>query len=722
MTRWNAYAAWAEIRSREAMLRLGLAVASAGLGFILTRSSVQWVWLGVVVVSQLADTRLLEACARRADHGLPAPWRIAYGVSSFVTALAFSSLGLLVLPRGDPHAAAFAVLLISGAMLNLAMVSHRAPRVVLAAWGGHLCALLALPWLIFEMKPDPLGCLCVMAAAMVFVGHLVTATGRSAKAESGVRAALRTAQTALARSAAAERRLSLAAEMADLHIYEIDLTEGVLSSDGAAAPFLDAPMTFEAMAADAFYLVDPRDRARVQAAWADYLEGKAPYRTEYRLKRTDAREAWVFAGAELVRDDKGQAVRVVGVMRDLTERKQTEADLIEARDRAEAGSESKSAFLATMSHEIRTPLNGVLGMAQAMAADAMSPVQQERLTVIRQSGEALLAILNDILDLSKIEAGKLELEIVEFDLSELARGAYSSFTAIANKKGLSFALDVQAAHGRYRGDPSRLRQVLYNLISNALKFTEEGEIGVLATYRQGELRVAVRDTGMGIAPEGLSRLFEKFDQLDRSTTRRFGGTGLGLAICRELAELMGGRILVESEVGVGSRFELVIPLERLGEERVAAPAPPVPSDTGGLDLRVLAAEDNAVNQLVLKTLLHQLGVNPYVVEDGQAAVAAWEAGDWDAILMDVQMPVMDGIAATARIRQREAETGRARTPIIALTANAMAHQVKQYLAVGMDGHVAKPIEIASLYEALNAVLAAPSECEEQPSASGQGGV
>jgi signal transduction histidine kinase/AmiR/NasT family two-component response regulator len=375
-----------------------------------------------------------------------------------------------------------------------------------------------------------------------------------------------------------------------------------------------------------------------------------------------------------------------------------------AQARAEAANAAKSAFLATMSHEIRTPLNGVLGMAQAMGAEKLSGRQREQLGVIRKSGESLLAILNDILDLSKIEAGKLELEIVDFDLSEVARGAYSAFTAIASKKGLSFDLDTRAAAGRYRGDPSRLRQILYNLISNALKFTERGEIQVTAVYQAGGLSITVRDTGAGISPENLNRLFQKFDQLDSSTTRRFGGTGLGLAICRELATLMGGQITVESTLGKGSAFSLHIPLERLGDESAPASAPPSDSDVARLALRVLAAEDNAVNQLVLKTLLQQLGLDPHVVEDGEAAVAAWESADWDVILMDVQMPVMDGMAATTVIRAREAATGRPRTPIIALTANAMSHQVVEYLQIGMDGHVAKPITVADLYAALAGVL------------------
>ena len=382
--------------------------------------------------------------------------------------------------------------------------------------------------------------------------------------------------------------------------------------------------------------------------------------------------------------------------------------LRDARAQAQAGevaagaaNAAKSTFLATMSHEIRTPLNGVLGMAQAMAGDKLSAVQRERLSVIHQSGEALLAILNDVLDLSKIEAGKLELETIEFDLAEVVRGAYSAFTALANKKGLSFGVDIDPARGRYLGDPTRVRQILYNLISNALKFTEAGEVRVQAAYHDGVIELSVVDTGVGITPEGMAKLFAKFDQVDSTTTRRFGGTGLGLAICRELATLMGGEMTVESELGRGSRFGLRIPMERVGEERPPSEyAPPSPAERQQIPLRVLAAEDNAVNQLVLKTLLHQFGVDPVVVDNGTACLDAWECGEWDVVLMDIQMPDMDGITATRKIRERERKMGRAPTPIVALSANAMAHQVEQYLAAGMDGHVAKPIQAVALFEAL----------------------
>jgi CheY-like chemotaxis protein/anti-sigma regulatory factor (Ser/Thr protein kinase) len=318
----------------------------------------------------------------------------------------------------------------------------------------------------------------------------------------------------------------------------------------------------------------------------------------------------------------------------------------------------------------------------------------------------LLAILNDVLDLSKIEAGKLELEATEFDIAELARAAHATFAATAQAKGLAFELSVdRGARGVYVGDTVRVRQILYNLVSNALKFTEQGHVKVTVGRRRRLLTLTVCDSGIGIAADKLASLFQKFEQADASTTRRYGGTGLGLAICRDLAEMMGGSIRAESTPGEGATFTVELPLtkvaraapRRLVRSRKGLPALPAP---GGRPLRVLAAEDNTMNQLVLKTLLGQIGVEPVIVADGRAAVAAWESEPWDLILMDVQMPEMDGPTATAIIRAREAGEGRGRTPIVALTANAMDHQVSEYRAAGMDDFVAKPIEAGRLYEAI----------------------
>ena len=507
---------------------------------------------------------------------------------------------------------------------------------------------------------------------------------------------------ALERTERSQQRLKMAVEIADLHVWECDYVRRTVETEGANDTFFDEEVDQEAFLRDSHITIDPRDRALIADAWTAAVLADQPFRPEYRINRKDGKEVWATCTARLIWDEEGRPVRLIGAMQNITERKQAEAAILAARDEAEAANRAKSAFLATMSHEIRTPLNGVIGMAQAMAADQLTPAQQERVAVIRQSGEALLAILNDVLDLAKIEAGKLDLEIAEFDLTGLVAGAHGAFTALAERKGLDFSLTVAPeARGRYRSDSTRIRQILYNLISNALKFTDEGEVAVRVSAAIDGLEIEVRDTGCGMSEEVLGRLFGRFEQADPSTTRRFGGTGLGLAISRELADLLGASLTADSTPGQGSRFTLTLPLVRLGPEAGGQETPAPAPTPSAVALKVLAAEDNAVNQLVLKTLLHAVGLEPLVVGDGEQALAAWRAEPWDVVLMDVQMPLMDGPAAAQAIREEEARTGRPRTPIIALTANAMSHQIEAYLAAGMDGFVAKPIDAAKLYEALS---------------------
>ena len=393
-----------------------------------------------------------------------------------------------------------------------------------------------------------------------------------------------------------------------------------------------------------------------------------------------------------------------------------------ARDEANAASDAKSAFLATMSHEIRTPLNGVLGMAQAMTRDELSPVQRERLTVIRQAGETLLVLLNDLLDLSRIEAGKLELEDGVIDLDQMLRGVQATFTTLASEKDVSLRVELaEAARGAWSGDPTRVRQILYNLVSNAVKFTAAGEVMVKVAFEAANLVFEVADTGPGIPADRLGALFQKFVQADASTTRRYGGSGLGLSICRQLSHMMGGGVEVRSTVGVGSVFTVRLPLERSVAPLAPAAngAEPMSELDVGRDagaVRILAAEDNPMNQLVLKTLLAQVGVMVECVGDGREAIEAWATGDWDAILMDVQMPVMGGPEAAREIRAREVRERRRRTPIIALTANAMEHHRAEYIAAGMDALVPKPLEMERLLQALQSVLdaaAPPDRLEAQ---------
>ncbi|HEY8618293.1 ATP-binding protein [Phenylobacterium sp.] len=375
---------------------------------------------------------------------------------------------------------------------------------------------------------------------------------------------------------------------------------------------------------------------------------------------------------------------------------------LEAYLEARRASEAKGQFLANMSHEIRTPLNGVLGMVKVMQTEPLEPGQRERLAVIERSGQALLSILNDILDQSKITAGKLELIPAPFDLEALVSDLREVFGALCADKDVILEAHVApAARGAWTGDVLRLRQVLSNLLSNAVKFTEHGAVRLAADAADGELRLIVSDSGVGIAPDRLPHVFDTFVQADASITRAYGGTGLGLTICRDLVELMGGRITVESRPGEGTTFSVALPLTRAAE---AAPSPPLADDTPeARGLRALVAEDHRVNQLVLQLLLQQLGVQATIVDDGAQALARWREGGFDLVILDVQMPVMDGVSAALAIRREEAALALPPTPIIALTGNALPHQVEAYRRQ-MNAVVAKPVELPKLAAALTEVM------------------
>jgi signal transduction histidine kinase/CheY-like chemotaxis protein len=381
-----------------------------------------------------------------------------------------------------------------------------------------------------------------------------------------------------------------------------------------------------------------------------------------------------------------------------------------ARRDAVIANAAKSQFIANISHEIRTPLNGVLGMTQALAVTDLSELQRSRLDVIHSSGEVLLGLLNDVLDFSKIEAGKLELESAVFDVEALLHEVHDTFAPLADAKALTISLQIAPDLQRYvYGDAARVRQIVSNLVSNAVKFTERGSVTLVARMADSVLIVEVIDTGIGIPEDKLGKLFGKFEQVDASTTRRFGGTGLGLSISLDLARLMGGEVKVQSRLGAGSTFSVHLPVTAAPQEAPAlqADAPyPVDSlaDASQGAVKILAAEDNKTNQLVLKTLLGELGLEPVIVENGLEALEAWRAGAFDLILMDMQMPVMDGRTATQALRAEETKSARPRTPIIALTADVMAHQIASYRAVGIDNVVGKPIEFQKLIEAMNAAL------------------
>ncbi len=413
---------------------------------------------------------------------------------------------------------------------------------------------------------------------------------------------------------------------------------------------------------------------------------------------TDGVVRWRRMSGAPVFDEDGTFAGFRGVGSDVTQ-------LYLAKDHAEEASRTKSKFLANMSHEIRTPLNGVLGMAELLETSLEQPDQKRMIGTIRRSGEALLNILNDILDMSKIEAGKIEFEALPFSPLDLAKRIEDQYELRADEKGLDFEVLIGSGAELLRvGDPYRVQQVLHNLVSNAIKFTDRGEVTVKISGRATmPLIIEVRDSGIGMTPEQVSRLHEEFSQADSSVTRRFGGTGLGMAITQSLVDRMGGTITVDSARGRGTTISvsLPLPLSTVAVDRVAK----APVESVGLaGLRLLAADDNQTNCAVLEMMLSRLGAEVVIVNDGEQAVQAWEAGRFDAILLDIAMPVMDGPTALRKIRELEALHGVPPIPIIAVTANVMAHQIAGYIAWGFDSCIGKPISSIDLSLAVSALV------------------
>ena len=506
----------------------------------------------------------------------------------------------------------------------------------------------------------------------------------------------------LQRAQRSESRLKLALEIADVLVYEVNYRDKTLKVDGAADTFFEGGINYDDVVRDIWVTVHPNDREAAQAHWNHCIASGEPFRTEYRMNRPDGREVWAFSACELLLGDHGRVDGVLGVLKNITSRKHVEAATVRARDLAEAANRAKSEFLANMSHEIRTPLNGVMGVASALARTDLSPAQTEMVSLIETSGQTLEAILADVLDIARIESGRLELKPEPFDLGDCLRSAASLFRANAAEKDLSFSLAIGvSADGAFVGDAVRLRQILCNLLSNAIKFTRRGGVRLEAAMdADGRLVIAVVDSGIGFGADVRDRLFERFEQADGSITRRFGGTGLGLAISRALAEAMGGTLEAQSTPGEGSRFVLTVELERwagdLKENSQAALFEP----SDGRAPRVLLAEDHAVNRRVVELLFDGSGVELTCVENGAEAVEAAAVASFDLILMDMQMPVMDGLTAIRAIRAAEGAGGRPSTPIWALSANALPEHVAASMAAGADGHLSKPVSAEALFGAL----------------------
>jgi PAS domain S-box-containing protein len=458
--------------------------------------------------------------------------------------------------------------------------------------------------------------------------------------------------------------------------------------------------------------IHPDDRERAVAAFADDVRAES-VETEYRIRTPRGEEKWIRDRAFPVYNESGRRIRMVGVAEEITHHKRYEAELVRAREGADAANQAKSRFLANMSHEIRTPMNGVIGMLQLLQGTDLTEEQRRFADVAQSSGRTLLALVDDILDLSKIEARKITIENRRFNLRELVEGVVQLLSVQASEKGQYVRWCVAPEIPDYvRGDAHRLRQILNNLMSNAIKFTGRGTIDLSAELVSIDdvkttLRFEVRDTGIGLSEGQIATLFSPFVQADTSTTRRYGGTGLGLAICKQLAEMMGGQIGVKSREREGSTFWFTAVLGRIAlEEQVASvederllgslllAVPEAHVGTGhlGHGERILVAEDNLTNVEVIVALLQKLGYQVDAVGNGADAVVAVGCGKYDLVLMDCEMPMMDGYEATARIRA----STRPDVPIVALTADAMPADRERCLAAGMNDYLAKPVELARL--------------------------
>ncbi len=609
---------------------------------------------------------------------------------------------------GEREAWAWAIAIIFGLIIHIIFNVARRPELQGVYLAGPFAVLLGcLLWSAWTCYPPFVAVACTLSA----LGSLLGIISASRTASHTFKRLL----AALSQGQAARERLEFAIESAGDGYFEIDFATMTYRPN----PKLALSLGFDPTNKDMATLRDrvhPEDAPEAFSKLEQCVRGeRAGWDQDVRVRVASGGYRWMHLRARVIGEKSSRDL--VATVVDLSIRKALEADLRAAKEAAEASSRAKGEFLANMSHEIRTPLNGVLGMAQALANEVREPAQREKIDVILDSGRSLTQLLNDVLDLSKVEAGKLEISATPGDLLNTIARTQELFQSLAEDKGLALQLRADPdLPQRLTFDPVRVRQCVSNLLSNAIKFTETGRIEIAVSSRAGingdiVIAVEVSDTGIGMGPEAQAKLFAAFTQADGATTRKFGGTGLGLAISRQLARLMGGDLIVRSEEGRGSTFVLTFCAHAVAS--TLDPPPGAREMTSASDWasgslsgkRILITDDNAINRQVIKLFLARLGLDIVEAANGKEALDCLGVQPFDLVLLDVHMPVMDGREAIQRIRA-SGESWNA-VPVIALTADAMNGDREKYLALGMTDYVSKPVDQNGLIAKIYAVLTPP---------------